>query len=126
MQPAHLYDKIGGEKAFRRIVDRFYEGVAADPILRAMYPEQDLAPAAERLRKFLIQYWGGPHTYSDERGHPRLRMRHMPFAIGSAARDAWLKNMRAALDAEQLAPELDEQLWAYLSMAAESLRNVPG
>ena len=93
-----FFDAVGGEETFRRLVDAFYAGVAADPVLRALYPEDDLGPAAERLRLFLIQYWGGPTTYSQTRGHPRLRMRHAPFAIGSAARDAWLRHMRAALD----------------------------
>ena len=124
MQPANLYDEIGGEAAFTRIVARFYEGVAGDPILRPLYPEQDLGPAADRLRMFLMQYWGGPSTYSDERGHPRLRIRHRPFAIGVAERDAWLKHMRAALDSERLPPEIDARLWQYMQLAADSLRNV--
>jgi hemoglobin len=125
-EPANLFEAIGGEAAFTRIVDRFYAGVATDPVLRPLYPEADLGPAAVRLRMFLIQYWGGPHTYSEQRGHPRLRMRHVPFAIASAQRDAWLTHMRAALDAERLPGELDEQLWRYLTMAADSLRNTPG
>lgn len=123
--PANLFDTIGGEAAFTRIVERFYAGVADDAILRPLYPEQDLGPAADRLRMFLVQYWGGPHTYSELRGHPRLRMRHAPFAIASAQRDAWLTHMRAALDAEQLPTELHDQLWRYLTMAADSLRNAP-
>jgi hemoglobin len=101
-------------------------GVAADPVLRAIYPEDDLGPAAERLRMFLIQYWGGPSTYSQTRGHPRLRMRHAPFAVNSTARDAWLRHMRAALDSVDLAPEYDETMWRYFTSAAESLRNTPG
>ncbi|MEP7019536.1 MAG: globin [Pseudonocardiales bacterium] len=117
---------VGGQETFRRLVDAFYAGVAADPVLRALYPEDDLGPAAERLRMFLIQYWGGPSTYSQQRGHPRLRMRHAPFAIGSAQRDAWLRHMRAALDSIALAPEQDQLLWDYLFNAAESMRNVPG
>ncbi len=121
-----LYEAIGGEATFRRLVDAFYAGVAADPLLRALYPEDDLGPAAERLRMFLVQYWGGPTTYSQLRGHPRLRMRHAPFAIDAAARDAWLRHMRAALDGLDLTPQADAQLWAYLQMAAESLRNTPG
>src|SRR5215831_16606069 len=88
--PETFYDAVGGEETFRRIVGRFYEEVAKDEMLRALYPEEDLGPAEERLRMFLMQYWGGPHTYSDQRGHPRLRMRHMPFTIGEAERDAWL------------------------------------
>jgi hemoglobin len=117
---------VGGEDTFRRLVDAFYAGVAADPVLRALYPEDDLGPAAERLRMFLIQYWGGPSTYSQQRGHPRLRMRHAPFAIGSAQRDAWLRHMRAALDSLALPPAYEKPLWEYLSKAAESMRNVPG
>jgi hemoglobin len=95
-------------------------------VLRPLYPEEDLGPAADRLRMFLIQYWGGPSTYSEQRGHPRLRMRHVPFPIGVAARDAWLGHMRRALDTLQLPPAYDEQLWSYLTTAADSLRNVPG
>jgi hemoglobin len=125
-QPVSLFDAVGGEETFRRLVDTFYAGVAGDPALRALYPEDDLRPASERLRLFLIQYWGGPTTYSERRGHPRLRMRHAPFAINSAARDAWLRHMRAALDSLDLAPEYDDALWDYLTRAAESLRNVPG
>jgi hemoglobin len=125
-RPETLYEAIGGEATFRRLVDTFYAGVAGDPVLRALYPEDDLGPAAERLRMFLIQYWGGPSTYSEQRGHPRLRMRHMPFAINSAARDAWLRHMRAALDSLDLAPQYGAALWDYLTRAAESLRNAPG
>ncbi len=117
---------VGGEDTFRRLVDTFYAGVAGDPVLRALYPEDDLGPAADRLRMFLIQYWGGPSTYSQERGHPRLRMRHAPFAIGSAQRDAWLRHMRAALDSIGLPPAYEQPLWDYLANAAESMRNVPG
>ena len=121
-----FFAAVGGEDTFRRLIDAFYAGVAADPVLRALYPEDDLGPAAERLRMFLIQYWGGPSTYSQQRGHPRLRMRHAPFAIGSAQRDAWLRHMRAALDSINLPPEHEKPLWEYLSNAAESMRNVPG
>jgi len=121
-----FYAAIGGEETFRRLVDTFYAGVAEDPELRALYPEQDLRPAAERLRMFLIQYWGGPGTYSQLRGHPRLRMRHAPFAINAAARDAWLRHMRAALDSLDLPAGYDQPLWDYLQSAAESLRNTSG
>jgi hemoglobin len=121
-----FFAAVGGEETFRRLVDAFYAGVATDPILRALYPEDDLGPAAQRLGMFLIQYWGGPPTYSQQRGHPRLRMRHSPFAIGSAQRDAWLRHMRAALDSIALPPEYERPLWDYLSNAAESMRNVPG
>jgi hemoglobin len=126
VRPPSLFDAIGGEETFRRLVDTFYAGVATDPVLRAIYPEDDLGPAAERLRMFLIQYWGGPSTYSQTRGHPRLRMRHAPFAVSSTARDAWLRHMRAALDSLDLAPEYDETMWRYFTSAAESLRNTPG
>ena len=120
-----FYDAIGGEPTFRKLVDRFYAGVATDPLLRPLYPEQDLGPATERLTLFLIQYWGGPNTYSATRGHPRLRMRHVPFTIGSAERDAWLRHMAQALQSLELEPELADELWRYLTMAAESMRNSP-
>jgi hemoglobin len=125
-RPDTFYAAIGGEETFRKLVDRFYAGVADDPVLRPLYPEEDLGPAAERLRMFLMQYWGGPTTYSQRRGHPRLRMRHAPFAIGVAARDAWLRHMRDALDSLELPPAYDQQLWSYLQAAADSLRNLPG
>lgn len=121
-----FFAAVGGEETFRRLVDAFYAGVAADPLLRPLYPEEDLRPAAERLRMFLIQYWGGPSTYSQQRGHPRLRMRHAPFPINEAARDAWLRHMRSALETLDLPPGYDRALWDYLQAAAESLRNVPG
>jgi hemoglobin len=124
--PESVYELVGGEQTFRTLVDRFYQGVAVDPLLRPLYPEDDLGPAAERLRLFLIQYWGGPTTYSATRGHPRLRMRHAPFAIGEAQRDAWLGHMRSALDSLDLPAELHSRLWDYLTMAADSLRNVRG
>jgi len=125
MVSANFYERVGGEATFRTLVERFYAGVAEDAALRAMYPEEDLGPAAERLTLFLIQYWGGPNTYSATRGHPRLRMRHAPFAIDQAARDAWLRHMADALASLELAPELAAELWNYLSMAAESMRNTP-
>ena len=118
-----LYDLVGGEDTFRRLVARFYAGVAADPVLRPLYPDEDLGPAEERLRMFLVQYWGGPRTYSDRRGHPRLRMRHAPFAIGEGERDAWLRHMRAAVDSLGLPAEQDQTLWRYLEMAAHSMQN---
>jgi hemoglobin len=121
-----LYEAIGGEPAFRRLVQRFYQEVSADPELRPVYPSRDLGPAEEHLRLFLIQYWGGPATYSERRGHPRLRMRHVRFAIGPAERDAWLRHMRTALDELELDPAHDAQLWDYLVMAADSLVNQPG
>lgn len=118
-----LYELVGGEETFRRLVARFYAGVRSDPELRALYPEEDLGPAEVRLRMFLVQYWGGPRTYSEERGHPRLRMRHAPFAIGEAARDAWLRHMREAVDSLELPREHAEPLWRYLEMAAHSMQN---
>ena len=120
-----FYEAVGGEETFRRLVSRFYREVAADPRLRPVYPSKDLGPAEEHLRLFLIQYWGGPGTYSEQRGHPRLRMRHAHFAIGEAERDAWLRHMRTALDELELDPALDAQLWDYLVMAAHSLVNQP-
>jgi hemoglobin len=124
-QAVSLYEAVGGEPTFRRLVHRFYQEVAADPELRPVYPSRDLGPAEEHLRLFLIQYWGGPSTYNDLRGHPRLRMRHAHFAIGEPERDAWLRHMRTALDELALDPELDSQLWDYLVMAAQSLINQP-
>ena len=97
-----LFEAVGGEPTFRKLVDEFYAGVATDPLLRPMYPEEDLGPAADRMTLFLMQYWGGPNTYSAQRGHPRLRMRHAPFRIGAAERDAWLRHMRRAVDRLEL------------------------
>ena len=118
-----FYDAIGGEPVFRRLVEVFYAGVAEDPLLRPLYPEQDLAPAAERFRLFLEQYWGGPRTYSDQRGHPRLRMRHAPFTIGPAERDAWLRHMRTAVDTLDLPREQEQVLWEYLERSAYFMVN---
>ncbi len=125
MEEVSLYDRVGGEAAFRQLVHHFYAGVREDPVLLRLYPVDDLDGAEERLRMFLIQYWGGPTTYSDTRGHPRLRMRHAPFVIGEAERDAWLRDMRMSLDELSLDPALDAQLWEYLVMAAHSLVNRP-
>ncbi|MGW5053554.1 globin [Actinokineospora sp. NPDC004072] len=119
----NFYDAVGGEETFRRIVHRFYVEVAQDEVLRPMYPEADLGPAEDRLRLFLMQYWGGPHTYSDQRGHPRLRMRHHPFSIGPIERDAWLRCMRVAVDEAGLDERHRAQLWQYLETAAQSLMN---
>ncbi len=124
-QATSLYEAIGGEPAFRQLVHRFYAEVAADPQLRPLYPSRDLSLAEEHLRLFLIQYWGGPPTYNELRGHPRLRMRHVHFDIGPAERDAWLRHMRTAMDELALDPEQDAQLWDYLVMAAHSLVNRP-
>jgi hemoglobin len=125
-RPSSVYEAVGGEATFTTLVEVFYAGVAADPVLRAVYPEDDLGPATERLRLFLIQYWGGPSTYSEQRGHPRLRMRHVPFAVNEAARDSWLRHMRHALDALELPPAYDQTMWRYFTTAADSLRNVDG
>ncbi len=125
MVRADFFAQVGGADTFRLLVARFYAAVADDPVLRPLYPEEDLGPAAERLSLFLIQYWGGPSTYSDNRGHPRLRMRHAPFVIGAAERDAWLLHMRAALDSLELPEQHQSELWNYLTMAAESMRNSP-
>ena len=118
-----FFEAVGGEETFRRLVARFYEAVATDPILRPLYPEADLGPAEERLRMFLVQYWGGPGTYSEQRGHPRLRMRHAPFAVGPVQIETWLRHMLASLDELALPPELDAPLRQYLITAAHSLQN---
>lgn len=118
-----LYDAAGGIAFFEALVGRFYDGVASDPVLRPLYPEADLTGARHRLTLFLAQYWGGPRTYDAERGHPRLRMRHAPFAIGPAERDAWLRLMRAAIDETAPPPEVAARLHAYVEMAAEAMRN---
>lgn len=129
--PATPFERFGGHAFFDLLVSRFYAGVAADPTLRPMYPEEDLGPAAERLQMFLEQYWGGPSTYSQERGHPRLRMRHAPYPVDAAAHDAWLRHMRAALDAAAsafaMSAEDETELWDYLTRAALSMVNTyPG
>jgi len=118
-----FYDLIGGEPTFRRLVAEFYAGVATDPLLRPLYPDEDLAPATERLTLFLMQYWGGPNTYSAQRGHPRLRMRHAPFRIGPAERDAWLTHMRRAVDMLELPANQDATLWDYLERSAYFMVN---
>jgi hemoglobin len=120
-----FYEAVGGEETFTRLVHRFYQEVEADPVLRPLYPARDLGPAEEHLRLFLVQYWGGPPLYNELRGHPRLRMRHVPFRIGETERDLWLRHMRTALDSLGLPAALDAQLWDYLVMAAHSLVNVP-
>ncbi|WP_227999189.1 globin [Nocardia australiensis] len=121
-----FYDAVGGAVTFQRILGAFYREVAADEVLRPLYPEEDLGPAERRLRMFLEQYWGGPRTYSEERGHPRLRMRHMPFKIGPVERDAWLRCMRigvAEIEPEVLDDEHRTALLGYLENAANSLMN---
>jgi hemoglobin len=120
-----FYEEIGGEAFFADLVSQFYAQVAVDPILRPMYPESDLKAAATRLQWFLEQYWGGPTTYQENRGHPRLRMRHAEFHINLAAHDAWVKAMRTAIDGMQMRAEHRDQLWSYLEMAAAAMINQP-
>lgn len=122
-EQSSFYEQIGGEETFREIVAEFYRGVKEDPVLAPMYPQHDWEGAEERLMLFLSQYWGGPKTYSENRGHPRLRMRHQPYKVNPDARDRWLKHMRAAVDAVAL-PQLHEaELWDYFERAAASLLN---
>jgi hemoglobin len=123
--PVTLYELVGGERWFVDLVGRFYDRVEDDPLLRPLYPA-DLAPSRAHLAGFLVQYWGGPATYSAERGHPRLRMRHFPFHIGQAERDTWFAHMRAALAQGGLAPEVEEQVLAYFDTASTHLINAEG
>jgi hemoglobin len=118
-----FYDEVGGGPTFTRLVARFYAGVRTDPVLAPLYPQDDWDGAEARLRGFLEQYWGGPNTYSQQRGHPRLRMRHAPFAIGPAEREAWLAHMHEAVHSIGLTPEQAATLWGYLEMAALSMQN---
>jgi hemoglobin len=122
-EPITFYEEVGGHDTFVRLVETFYRGVAQDEVLRPMYPEEDLAPAAHRLTMFLEQYWGGPTTYSEQRGHPRLRMRHVPFHVDPAARDLWLGHMRHAVDELHLSPLHETTLWDYLQRAAFAMVN---
>lgn len=119
----NFFERVGGSKTFQLLVAKFYEGVATDEVLRPMYPEDDLGPAAERLQLFLEQYWGGPTAYQQLRGHPRLKMRHVPFKINPLARERWLFHMRTAVDSIQLAPLLEAELWGYLDRAATAMLN---
>jgi hemoglobin len=124
--PQTFYDAVGGAATFRTIVARFYELVSEDEVLRPLYPDDDLAAAEDRLRMFLEQYWGGPRTYSDQRGHPRLRMRHAPYRIGFIERDAWLRCMHtavASVDSATLDDEHRAELLGYLEMAAQAMVN---
>ncbi len=123
VNPESFYAQVGGRQTFQKIVDVFYDQVAEDPDFRAMYPEEDLGPAKERLLLFLEQYWGGPRAYQQQRGHPRLRMRHMPFRVDAEARDKWLRFMRKAVDAAELSPLHEQVLWDYLERAAHSMVN---
>ena len=126
VRPTSFYDAVGGHPTFVALVRRFYEGVAGDQPLRDLYPEEDLAAAEERLRGFLEQYWGGPTTYSDQRGHPRLRMRHAPFAVTPDMRDRWITHMRDAVDSLDLPPSQRDEMWTYLERAAHFMVNTPG
>lgn len=127
-QALTVYEAAGGEETFTRLVERFYAGVSEDPVLRPLYPKDPtmFAAAAEHLRLFLVQYWGGPTWYSERRGHPRLRMRHMPFAIGRRERDAWMGRMRAAVDSLELRPEVREAFLEYFESAATAMMNRGG
>ena len=120
-----LYEEMGGRATFEKLVSHFYALVSVDPVLRPMYPEDDIKGAAERLLMFLEQYWGGPSTYSEQRGHPRLRMRHAAFHIGEMERDVWLQHMKSAVDELEMRDDLREELWSYLVMAANSMVNQP-
>ena len=119
----NFFELVGGTNTFKKLVDKFYEGVAQDDVLRPMYPEDDLTSAAERLRMFLEQYWGGPTTYQDQRGHPRLKMRHSPYKINPLARERWLFHMRVAVDSLELDPLKEAELWGYLDRAATAMLN---
>ena len=118
-----VYDQVGGRTTFEKLVRAFYRGIETDPVLLPMYPADDLEGAIQRLTGFLEQYWGGPGTYSEQRGHPRLRMRHQPFHVNPAARDHWLEHMRTALDTLELSPLHDATLWDYLERAAHAMVN---
>lgn len=120
-----FYDKVGGHDTFVRIADSFYENLVNEPLLVAMYPKKDMAGAKERLRLFLEQYWGGPTTYSDTRGHPRLRMRHAGFRIGQAEKEAWLRCAHSAIIDLEFEESLKEELWTYFQYAAHSMMNQP-
>jgi hemoglobin len=122
---ASIYDAVGGSRFFEKLVDAFYDGVATDSLLRPLYPE-DLADSRQHLALFLAQYWGGPQTYSEERGHPRLRLRHMPFRVGPAERDRWLLHMAAAVERTTDSQAIREMLMNYFVPAAEQLRNDTG
>ena len=120
---SNFWREVGGRPTFERLVRTFYEGVRTDEVLWPMYPEDDLEGAIQRLTGFLEQYWGGPGTYSEERGHPRLRIRHNPFKVNPDARDRWLKHMRVAVDRLELSPLHETMLWDYLERAAHAMVN---
>ncbi|MCR2785489.1 MULTISPECIES: globin [unclassified Microbacterium] len=121
--PMSFYDEVGGHETFVRLAAAFYRGIADDDVLRPMYPELDLEPATNRLAMFLEQYWGGPNDYSQQRGHPRLRMRHVAFHVNPDARDRWLAHMRVAVDELGLSPLHEATLWDYLERAAHAMVN---
>ena len=125
MSEATFYQRAGGSPTFKELTKRFYQKVATNPILKPMYPADDMAGAEERLSLFLEQYWGGPATYSEARGHPRLRMRHAPFHIATPEHDAWLECMHAAVIDLEIAEDLKEELWTYFQYAAHSMKNQP-
>jgi hemoglobin len=118
-----VYEAVGGSETFKTLVERFYAAVESDPLLRPLYPEENLSSATERLTLFLIQYWGGPDTYSARRGHPRLRLRHQPFAIGQAERDAWFKHMTAAVNSLDLTPDVQKELLDYFDATSTAMIN---
>lgn len=122
-EASSFFEQVGGHETFERLVRRFYEGVAADPVLKPMYPDEELDGAIWRLTAFLEQYWGGPGAYSEQRGHPRLRMRHTPFHVNPDARDRWLGHMRAAVESLALSDVHEATLWDYLQRAAFSMVN---
>ena len=122
-EEASFYERMGGKSTFATLTERFYAAVAVNPILAPMYPAKDMAGAKERLQLFLEQYWGGPSTYSETRGHPRLRMRHAGFPIDTAAHDAWLVCMHQAVIDFDISEELKEELWTYFQYAAHSMKN---
>lgn len=125
-----LFERVDGEAFFVRLVDRFYDGVVVDPVLAPLYPPDDIDGAKARLAGFLVQFWGGPTTYSDQRGHPRLRMRHAPFVIGEAEREAWFRHMALAVGQAVEAGELSEddgaRMLSYFHRAAAHMVNDPG
>jgi hemoglobin len=121
----NVFEAAGGTATFKTLVERFYARIAADPVVRPLYPEDDLSSATERLTLFLIQYWGGPTTYSAQRGHPRLRLRHQPFAIGQAERDAWLVHMTAAVNSLDVSPEVRKALLDYFETTSTAMINRP-
>ncbi|MCF8540193.1 MAG: globin [Aurantimicrobium sp.] len=125
MNESSYFDQVGGHATFEKLTREFYRGVADDPVLRPMYPEEDLEPARVRLQLFLEQYWGGPTEYSDTRGHPRLRMRHMPFHINAEARERWLVHMTGAIESLGLAPLHEEEMLDYVDRAAHAMTNQP-